>query len=131
MKAALVALLEASAAGTSVSNRIYPLIVPADAALPHIALEFPGRTPDRQIDGETDRNEWTFHVTVIASTLAAAETIGNQVDAALTDYNGTASGVVFRFIRLIDDFNQIFESQDASEGHRYARTLIFNAFTKG
>jgi len=129
VREALVAILEG--AGTTAGDRIYPMVAPEGVEMPYVVYSC-GRTPDHQASGETDHDEWNIVVRGVAATFPASKTLGDQIDAALVDYSDTIESTVIRHIKLVDDEDLHFPAQDASEtGDRYARVLIFNAYTKG
>lgn len=88
IKAILVANTTLYAA---VADRIYPVIAPEKPTLPCIVFNLNSLTPNENKSFANKFDECNITVTVIATTLTAAETYGNLVRTAINRYSGSIS----------------------------------------
>lgn len=87
---ALVYLLTSSAevAGV-VGQRVYPLVVPQDAARPAIGYQRISAQPDHAHTGFSLMTETRWQITIEATSYAQAQQIARAIRRALSGYHGT------------------------------------------
>lgn len=97
---------------SSVDARIYPLFAPEKVTLPCIIYALTGLTPN---ESKSYANKWDdcdVEVIAIATTLDAAEILGNSIRSIMNRYDGTVSSdriiscnLSNQFWNIIPDFS--------------------------
>lgn len=106
VKAALYSLLAADAGVKAlVDDRIYPLTIPQDKALPAIAYQVITTTRGYNHAGQSSLAGPYFQITIAAASAAAAEGLAAAVRLALSGYAGTVGTVVIASIFLENEFD--------------------------
>jgi len=83
-----------AAAATNASTRIYLTLAPQETATPFIVFNIEGVDHTFTKSGVSTIDTFRIDIDCYADTLAAAETLKNQVRTALDNYTGTINGVV-------------------------------------
>lgn len=130
MEEALRTFLLASAGLTAlVGTRIHFVRSPQGSASPRIVLYVISGLRDMRMDGPTGLIASRVQVDCIGASYGSAKAVARAVEARLSGYTGTASGIVFQGCFLIgerDDF------EDADTPDKLFRTsLDFNIWHKG
>lgn len=130
MEEALRTFLLASAGLTAlVGTRIHWVRSPQGSASPRIVLYVISGLRDMRMDGPTGLIASRVQVDCIGASYGSAKAVARAVEARLSGYTGTASGIVFQGCFLIgerDDF------EDADTPDKLFRTsLDFNIWHKG
>lgn len=122
-------LLDATAITALVGTRILWVRSPQGAASPRIVLYRISGLRDMRMDGATGLISSRVQVDCLGASYLSAKSVARAVEARLSGYSGTRSGIVFQGCFLIgerDDFD------DAETPDKLFRTsLDFNIWHKG
>jgi len=103
VEAALVARLTGDAGVTAlVGSRVYPQVVPQDAAMPALAYQRISETPEYSHTGFSSLSRTRFQITIEADTMASVKAVAQAVRIALR-------GVTWSF-GAVDVFASFIES---------------------
>lgn len=90
LETGLVALLNSSAAVTAINGgRIYPLLIPANSALPCVTYQLISTVPEYCNDGPTGFTKSRIQVDTWANDYLDAKNLANAVRQTLDGYSGT------------------------------------------
>ena len=101
-------LLATSSVTNIVSTRIYPNVIPQDAAMPALAYQRISASRDMAHDGPAGMAYPRFQLTCLATTYGGAKALCNALRVALDGYRGLmggASGVQVEGIFVENDFD--------------------------
>ena len=130
MEEALRTFLLASAGLTAlVGQRVHWVRSPQGSASPRVVLYGISGVRDMRMDGPTGLVASRVQVDCLGASYGSAKAVARAVEARLSGYSGTASGIVFQGCFLIgerDDF------EDTETPDKLFRTsLDFNIWHKG
>jgi hypothetical protein len=121
-------LLAATPVSALVATRIHWVRSPQAAASPRIVLFRISGIRDMRMDGPTGLIASRVQVDCIGSTYESAKTLARAVEARLSGYSGTTSGVVFQGCFLIGERDD-FEDTDTPD-KLFRTSLDFNIWHK-
>ena len=102
VKAALVARLMGDAGVVAlVGSRVYPQVVPQDAAMPALAYQRISETPEYSHTGFSSLSRTRFQITVEAETMASVDAAAQAVRIALRGVSWTF-GTVTVYASFVD-----------------------------
>lgn len=97
--------------GSGTAARIYPLVIPQDAARPAIAYQKISSPKTMSHSGTSNLARSRFQFTMQAATYTSAKALAAAVRTALIGYRGTVSGVRIDGILIEDDNDGDIEIQ--------------------
>ena len=97
-------LLTQTALTALVDRRIYYDYAQQKDKYPYIVGLNISDVKEQTLSGILTMESPIIQFTAYAETRASAQLVANQIKAALTDYQGTLSGVVVQYIKLINEF---------------------------
>lgn len=103
-----------SALAALVSDRIYPVHLPQDSALPAVVFQKVSGIPVPALVADTDLIEARYQVTCIAESYDAAtgvKAVADQVRAALRRYKGTLDSTKIEDVQIIDE-TDLYDDDD-------------------
>lgn len=106
-----------------VSTRVYPHVAPQGASLPYLTYYRVTTNRAPVMSGAVDLINPRIQVDVWASTYTGARDLADKVRHALDQWTGSAGGVSFRWVSLVDERDSIEPAQDASEEPTYRVSL--------
>jgi len=75
------------------SNRIFPVLAAADAALPYVVYNQISRLPNANKDRTKQVETYRVQLDAYAATFDQASELADKINLALSFYNGTVSGI--------------------------------------
>jgi hypothetical protein len=116
-------LADDSGVGALAGDRVYPIGVPQDGALPAVTYQQIAGPRDRTFDGATGLVDGYYQVTCWAATYGAAKGLSEAVRAALDDYAGTVSSVWIRVIRVTNEMDIPVLEPESLTQTKYGKAL--------
>ena len=109
-----IRLKSTSALTALIAQRIFPDEAPQNTTLPYLIYLYVSDVKLHTLTGQYDQEEPMIQFTAYASTKSAARAITNQVKIALSDFQGTLSGIYFSYIRLENEMSSLITSSDGT-----------------
>jgi len=107
-------LLAQSAITALIDRRFFYDEAPATTKRPYITVENISDVKDHELTGQSELEAPTFQFTIYAETKPAEKAVAKQVKAAMSDYQGTLSGLVVDYIKLINELHGTYTSPDGT-----------------
>lgn len=107
-------LLSKTALTTLIDRRLYPDVLPKNCALPAVMVWRVVDNKIRQVDKIATLEAPNYQYNCYATTKAMARLVANQIRTALSDYQGTISGVVVQAILLINELDGVETNTDGT-----------------
>lgn len=112
---ALTIRLKATSALTAlIAQRIFPDEAPQNTVLPYVVYLSVSDVKLHTLTGQYNQESPMIQYTAYAATKSAARAITNQVKIALSDFQGTLSGIYFSCIRLENEMSSLITSTDGT-----------------
>lgn len=108
-----------------VSSRIYPIMLPQNAAYPAISYQVSEDGAESSYDGQGTFQRVSVEIDAWSDTHAGMLTLADEITNTLKNYSGTNSGVVIDKI-TIDSAVSVFET----EIEKFRKTLIITLFRR-
>ncbi len=105
-----------------VGNRVYPLMAPQDAALPHLVYQRISSPRLRSHGGPSGLAHPRFQITATAGSYSAARSLANAVRASLDGFRGTMGGGVSVGASFLD--NEADGYQDVADTYTVRLDVI-------
>ncbi len=106
-----------------VGTRIYPQILPPEAAMPAIVYHHLNTGRDWTMNGPVNLTEPRFQINCFAATYEQVRDLANKVRLALNGYSGTSNGVKIWGIEVENEGDLLMESKSATQLRRYGKRL--------
>lgn len=95
-----------------IGQRLYPEEIPQNDSLPAVFYLDISDNKVHTLTGIHRVEQPIKQFTVYAATKASAKAVANQIKLALSDYQGTLSGVQVQWIKLINELANQYKSSD-------------------
>ena len=109
-----------------VGLRVYPQVIPQDAAYPAIAYERLTGEHIRSLTGSSQAANPRYELTCWGATRNSAKSVSEAVRGCLDGYVGTVGGVKIMKCILEDDSDNLEQTAGADRQTRYGVTMVFN-----
>lgn len=113
-EALMIRLKTTSALTALIAQRIFPDEAPQDTILPYLVYLTVSDVKVHTLTGQYDQEAPMIQFTAYAATKPSARAVAIQVKAALSDFQGTLSGIYFSCIRLQNEMSSLFTSPDGT-----------------
>jgi hypothetical protein len=122
----LTTLLEADAGvGAIAADRIYPLVVPQDAAMPAITYQKTSGNWQIQMSGPHNMSQERFRINCWAETYSEVKGLADAVRAELNGYDTGNASVDVHIITLENETDLINVNPEVRGLQRYGRAMDF------
>lgn len=112
---ALLAYLFTKTALTNlVAQRIHLDELPQSREFPAITIDNISDVKEHTLTGIMALESPTYQFTCFATTRSVAKAVAKQVKAALSDYQGTISGLVVQYVQLINELSRKESTPDGT-----------------
>ena len=113
-----------------VANRIYPMLVPQDAAMPALTYQKISGNWQVQMDGPHNMSRERFQINCWAETYAGAKSLADAVRAELNGYDTGNASIGVHLITLENETDLLVDVGDMRGTRRYARAMDFMVWYK-